>query len=109
MEQEKLPNGVASILLSILGILCCCILGSGILAAGIGFYLANKSEKLYQSNPEGYSNYGQIKTAKIIAIVAIVLNILMIIRFVYVLSTVGWDEMMEQSREIQRQWGLPTE
>ena len=109
MEQEKLPNGVASIVLSIVGILCCCILGSGILPAGIAYYLVSKSEKLYKSNPDGYDNYSQIKTAKIIAIVALVLNALMIIRAIYVISTVGWDEMIEQSREMQRQWGLPTE
>lgn len=106
MEQQKLPNGVASIILSILGILCCCLLGSGILPAGIAFFLANKSEKLHKENPEMYDNYSQIKTAKIIAIVAIVINALMIIRTIYVISTVGWDEMMEQSRQIQEQMGM---
>lgn len=106
MEKQKLPNAVASIVLGILGFLCCCILGSGIVPAGIAFFLAKKSEKLNAENPELYDNYSQIKTAKIIAIIAIALNVLMIIRTIYVISTVGWDEMIEQSKQMQEQWGM---
>lgn len=106
MEQQKLPNAVPSIILSILGILCCCIFGAGIIPAGIAFYLTRKSESLHLENPDMYDNYSQIKTAKIIAIVAIVINVVMIIRSIYVIYTVGWDEIMERSREMQEQMGM---
>jgi len=108
MEKQKLPNGVAALLLGIFGFVCCCIYGAGTIPAGIGFYLARKSEKLYLENPDDYDNYSQIKAAKIVAIVAFIINILFIARVAYVIYTVGWDEIMEQSREMMEQWGLPT-
>ena len=106
MEQQKLPNGVLSIVLGILGFLCCCFAGLGIIPSAIAFFLMRKSENLYKENPEAYDNYNQIKTAKIIALVALILNILMVIRFIYVISTGGWEESMEKSRELMEQWGM---
>ena len=37
-----------------------------------------------------------MNTARIIAIVAVVLNVLIIIRVVYVIATIGWDEMYDE-------------
>ena len=77
MEQQKLPNVTIVIVLSIIGFLCCCIAGiSGILFGGIGLILALKDEKLYNTNPEGYSNFSQLKTAKILAIIALAMGVL---------------------------------
>ena len=108
MEKQQLPNGVAAILLGIFGFVCCCLFGAGLIPSTIGFFLARKSEKIYQDNPDEYGNYSQIKTAKIIALIAMIINILFIIRFIYIVSTVGWDEMWEQARQMQEQMGLPT-
>lgn len=106
MEQQKLPNATVIIVLGILGYVCCCFAGIGIIPAGIAFYLALKSEKMYKENPEMYDNYNQIKTGKIVALVALILSALMIVRFIYVLSTNDWDAMIEQSREMMEQWGI---
>jgi hypothetical protein len=58
MEQQKLPNVTMVIVLSIIGLLCCCFAGlPGVLFGGIGLMLALKDEKLYKANPEDYSNY----------------------------------------------------
>ena len=47
-----------------------------------------------------------MKTAKIIAMVVLIINILYLGYTIYRIATVGWDEMMEQSRELSEQWGF---
>lgn len=89
MEQKKLPNGIGSIILGIFGFLCCCTGIIGTIASGIGLSLALKSEKLYKASPDEYDNYGQIKTAKIINIIALVLSVLMIARWAYIIINAG--------------------
>lgn len=106
MEQQKLPNGILIIVLGIFGYLCCCFAGLGVIPSAIAFYLATKSEKLYKENPELYDNYSQIKTGKIVALIALILSLLMVVRFVYVLTTSDWDVLMEQQQEIMEQWGI---
>ncbi len=106
MEQQKLPNATIIIILGVLGYLCCCFAGFGIIPAGIAFFLAMKSEKIYAEDPDLYDNMSQIKTGKIVALVALILSSLMLIRFIYVLSTGDWDSIMEQSREMMEQYGI---
>ncbi|APQ18399.1 CCC motif membrane protein [Maribacter hydrothermalis] len=106
MEQQKLPNATLILVLGIAGYLCCCFAGIGIIPAGIAFYLATKSEKIYKVNPESYDNYQQIKTGKIVSLIALILSALMLIRFVYVITTSDWDMLMEQQQEIMEQWGI---
>ena len=97
MEQKRL-NPTVNYILSILGILCCCIIGSGIIPSAIAFFMANNDLKKVSEKPEEYdeSSVKNMKTAKIIAIVAIVLNLLMIVRVIYVIATVGWDNMYDE-------------
>ncbi|AIY13560.1 MULTISPECIES: CCC motif membrane protein [Cellulophaga] len=103
MEQQKLPNATMIIVLSIFGYLCCCLAGIGIIPSGIAFFMANKSQKIYEESPELYDNYGTIKTGKIVAIIALVLNVLMVIRWIYVIATGGFDTIQEQYDEMMRQ------
>jgi hypothetical protein len=106
MEQQKLPNATLILVLGIVAYLCCCFAGIGIIPAGVAFYLATKSEKIYKENPEAYDNYQQIKTGKIVSLIALILCALMVIRFIYVITTSDWDLLMEQQQEIMEQWGL---
>jgi len=100
-ERRNLPNAVLIIVLGIFGYLCCCVLGAGIIPAGIAFFLARQSENEYKENPDQYLNYDQIKTGKIVALIALILNVLMIIRVVYVLTTGDWELMRD---EFMRGW-----
>lgn len=108
MEQQKLPNGTMIIVLGIFGYLCCCFAGLGIIPSAIAFFMAKKSEKMYAENPEAYDNAGQIKTGKIVALIAVILNVLMIVRWIYVVATGGvdtiqdtWKDAMEQIQNAQ--------
>ena len=105
MEQIKLPNATISIVLAILSILCCCLpygLGSLVLG-GIALFLIKKDTKLYTENPESYSNYSQLKTAKIIAIIGIVIGVILLLLSIY-MSVTGQDQVFEEYlQEMQRQ------
>ncbi|HMB63098.1 MAG TPA: CCC motif membrane protein [Eudoraea sp.] len=107
MEQRKLPNVTIAIVLAILSYLCCCIGGiPGAIIAVIAFFLVRKDEGLYRTNPELYSNYSQLKTAKILAIIGIVLGLVWFLWTFYQIQQMGgWEEYMEQVREMSEQWG----
>ena len=110
MEQQKLPNATISIVLGIVSFIgCCCTSGfGGLLLSGIALFLAKKDEKTYAENPELYSNFGQIKTAKVIAIIGLVLSLIIAAVYLYLLLTGKIDdiqgkyiEMFEQIKQNQ--------
>ena len=108
MEQQKLPNVTIAIVLSILGFLCCCIGGiPAILFGGIALFLIKGSENKYKADPELYSNYSQVKTAKIIAIIVLILGVLYLALSIYQIQEAGgWDAHMERTREMMEQFGI---
>ena len=103
MEKQKL-NTTLIYILSIVGFICCCILGVGIIPSGIAFFLSNKQLKEAYADPENYENIEAMKTAKIVALIVLIINVLIVIRVVYVFSTVGYDGFMEQYNEALEQW-----
>ncbi len=108
MEQQKLPNVTIAIVLAILSCICCCVGGlPGIILGGIALFLTKKDENLYRENPEGYSNYGPLKTARILAIIGIALGLIYIAMFIYnIMQFGGWDGYMEYVKESMEQWGF---
>ena len=106
MEQQKLPNVTLALVLAIVSFLCCCFAGlPGAILSGVAFLLLKKDEKTYSANPEGYSNYSQLKTAKIMAIVGIVIGLLYFLLSVYNIYQIGgWDAYMEKVQEMTEQW-----
>ncbi|WP_276391311.1 CCC motif membrane protein [Eudoraea chungangensis] len=106
MEQEKLPNITLAIVLSILSYICCCFGGlPGALLAGVGYFLVRKDENKYIENPEGYSNYSQLKTAKVLAIIGIVIGLLYFAIATYnIYKMGGWEAYMEQVRIMSEQF-----
>lgn len=112
MEQQKLPNTTIALVLAILSFIgCCCGAGiGGIIFSGIALFLVNKDTKLYAENPEMYSNYGQLKTAKIIAIIGLVLAIITIVILIVQITAVGgWDAYMQQQKDVWEQIGVEIE
>ncbi|MGB5315033.1 MAG: CCC motif membrane protein [Robiginitalea sp.] len=106
MEQQKLPNVTLALVLAILSFLCCCIGGiPGALVAGIAFFILRNDEKTYMANPELYSNYSQLKTAKTIAIIGMVIGVLYAAYVAYsIMSMGGWDAYMEEVQRMSEQW-----
>jgi uncharacterized membrane protein len=106
MEQQKLPNVTLGLVLAIVSFLCCCFAGiPGALVAAVAFFILRKDEKKYMENPEIYSNYSQLKTAKIVAIVGMVIGVLYFLLSIYnIYQMGGWEAYLEQVQEISEQW-----
>ena len=109
MEQQKLPNATIALVLGILSfIACCCSMGiGGFLFSGIALFLVNKDTQLYAENPELYDNFSQVKTAKVIAIIGLVLAAIALIISIYqIMAAGGWDAYVEQQMQIWEQMGV---
>ena len=102
MEKQKLPNATISLILGILAFIgCCCTSGfGGLVLSGIALFLAKKDEKTYAENPDLYMNYSQVRTAKIIAIIGLVLSLIIIAIYLYMISTGQYDDFMENYKEM---------
>ncbi|MFD1163037.1 MULTISPECIES: CCC motif membrane protein [Hwangdonia] len=104
MEQQKL-NPTIVYVLAILGLLCCCFGGLGFILAGIAFFIAHSKLNAVKLNPENFepASIKAMNTAKIVALVILIINILYLVMTIYRISTVGWDELMQQSQDMLEQ------
>ena len=104
MEKRQLPNGTVVLILGILSILTCCCWGIFGLALGIiALVLAKKDLALYAENPELYSNYNNINTGRILAIIGIVLSSIMLLVTIYSKAVIGDEAMMKMQKEMLEQ------
>lgn len=105
MENQKLNPAIVYVL-AILGLLCCCFGGLGFILALIAFVIANSKLNAAKANPENYdqASVKAMNTAKVLALVVLVINIAYLVMTIYRISTVGWDEILEQSRQLMEQY-----
>lgn len=105
MEQQKLNPAIVYVL-AIIGLLCCCFGGLGVLLAGPAFFIAQNGLKKASLNPDDYDQ-GSVKamnTAKIVALIILIINVVYLLATIYRIYTVGWDELMQQSQEMMDQF-----
>ncbi len=98
--MQKL-NTTAVYILSILGFVLCCA-GLGWIPALIGLVIANSGLKKYNAEPDLYENGKAMKSAKTVAIIALVISALIFIGYVFfILSFDGecdfWYWYIEQA------------
>lgn len=104
MENQKLPNANAVLILGILSILTCCCWGIvGVILGIVALVLAKKDTALYNENPTWYSNYSNLNTGRILAIIGLVLSAIYAIWTIYSLIFIGQAGMMEMQQEWLRQ------
>ncbi|ARN79325.1 hypothetical protein BST97_02025 [Nonlabens spongiae] len=72
--MQKL-NTTAVYILSVVGILCCCI-GLGTIAAIIALIIAINQLKKYEADPSLYSNGKAMKNAKVVAIISLIISVI---------------------------------
>ena len=108
--QQKLPNATAVLVLGIVSIVTCCCYGIlGIVTGIVALVLAKKDTALYSSNPSVYTNYSQIKSGKVLAIIGIILSVLYLVYMVWIISYFGFEAiqnpelLQERLREMMRQ------
>ncbi len=107
MKQNKIPHTKTALILGILSYIgCCCLTGfSGLILSGVGLYLVKKGEEAFELNPEVYDNYKELKTAKIVVIVAMVLSFISAALYL-IFKAMGIDEhsvqaLMEEMQNMQ--------
>jgi hypothetical protein len=94
MENQKLPNATAVLILGILSILTCCCYGIlGVILGSVALYLYNSDAKLYSENPNAYVNFQNLKIGRVLAIIGLVLSVLMILLMVWLVSIVGFENL----------------
>jgi hypothetical protein len=106
MENQKLPNATAVLILGIFSILTCCCYGIiSIILGVVGLVLANKDTKLYAENPSQYTNYNNLKIGRILSIIGIVLGAIYLIYVVVLFSTLGMEGIEQMQQEFIRRYG----
>lgn len=110
MEQQKLPNSSAVLVLGILSIIGCCCYGVlGLILGIVALVLAKKATEVHNQNPDEYTGINNVKTGKTLAIIGIILSILYLLMTVYAISVFGWETLQdpellqERMRELQGQ------
>ena len=106
--MQKL-NTTLVYVLAIFGFTCCCCYGIGVVPAAIGFFIAHKSVKQWQANPDAYSNGPAMKTAKTVALVALILSGLAAAYVAYGYATKTDEQREKESIQFMRDFGFPDE
>ncbi|EGV43937.1 hypothetical protein BZARG_2352 [Bizionia argentinensis JUB59] len=105
MEKQRL-NPTLVYVLAIIGLLCCCIPGFGVILAGIAFFIAFNQIKKAQLNPEEYDlkSVNAMNTAKTLALVILIINVLILVWSIYqIYSMGGWEAYWGQFEEAFKQ------
>lgn len=90
--------------LSILGLMCCCFGGLGFMFSGPAYLIAYNKLKNAQQNPEDYEgNFNTMETAKTIALVVLMINVLYFAWTIYSLATGDWNEIQQQWLELMKE------
>mgnify|MGYP001028607056 FL=1 len=99
--MKKQLNTTLVYVLSILGLLCCCVSGLGLLLSGPAYIIARNKVKGYEQNPDDYEgNINAMNSAKTVALIIVIINALYLIYTLYLLLTVGYDEIYSKWDEI---------
>ncbi|MEB8329636.1 CCC motif membrane protein [Flavobacteriaceae bacterium KMM 6897] len=90
MYREPLPgasNAMAMGIISIITPFVCC--GPfGIIFSIIGLVSAGKAEKLYYDNPESYSGFENVKTAKILSYIGLGISLVFVLAVILFFGTI---------------------
>lgn len=106
MENQKLPNATAVLILGIFSILTCCCYGIfSIILGVVALVLANKDIKLYAENPSVFTNYNNLKIGKILSIIGISLGVIYLIYVIVLFTTLGMEGIEQMQQEMIRRYG----
>jgi hypothetical protein len=95
MENNKLPNATAVLVLGIFSIVCCCCWGLGLIPGVIALILAAKDMKEYRQNPDLYSNYSNLNIGKVLSIIGVSLSGIVLVIFITINILYTEEEIQE--------------
>ena len=105
MEQRELPNSTLILVFGILSIVGCCCYGVvGLVFGIIALVMSKKAIETYNSEPELYRGYNNVKTGRILAIIGIVLCAVSILASIAAIVYYGgWEAYNEAVQEWARE------
>ncbi|MGD9992050.1 MAG: CCC motif membrane protein [Salinivirgaceae bacterium] len=94
-NQMQLPNATGVLVMGILSIVCFCCLAAGVIGITLGILalvLGNKAIKMYQENPQLYTeaSFKNAKAGKVCGIIGLSIGSIWLIGVLIYLSIVGW-------------------
>ena len=103
--MKKQLNTTLIYVLSITGLFCCCFGGLGFILSGIAFQMANNKIKDATQNPDDYEerNFYAMNTAKITALVILIINLLYLAYNIFMYSTGGFDDIFLEFQEAMKE------
>ena len=102
--MKKSLNTSLIYILSIFGLLCCCLGGLGIFLSGPAVLIANKKVKDAQLNPDEYEgNLNAMETAKTVSLVIFIINSLYLLYTIYIIATGDFSELREEWEKAMQQ------
>ncbi|WP_034895046.1 CCC motif membrane protein [Gillisia sp. Hel_I_29] len=107
LQKQELPNSTLILIMGILSIVGCCCYGAvGLIFGIVAIILSKKSIEIYQSNPELYLGYQNVKTGRILGIIGIVLSAIVVLSWLVALIFFGGMEgIYHMQDEVIRQYG----
>ena len=107
LQKQELPNSTLILIMGILSIVGCCCYGAvGLIFGIVAVILSKKSIEIYQSNPELYLGYQNVKTGRVLGIIGIVLSAIVVLSWLVALIFFGGMEGIYHMRdEVIRQYG----
>lgn len=98
--MKKQLNTTLIYVLSVLSFPFCCCAGLGVFLALPAFIIANNKVKDAMLNPDDYEgDFDAMKTARTVALIALIINGLYFLYNVYFFATTDWDVIMEQYQQ----------
>lgn len=102
--MKKQLNTTLTYVLSIIGLLCCCFSGLGFLLSGPAFLIARNKIKNATQNPDEFDgNFKAMNTAKIVALIILIINLLYFAYNVYLYSSGGFDDVFVKFQEAMKE------
>ncbi|MFD2561141.1 CCC motif membrane protein [Aquimarina rubra] len=100
-NKQQLPNATIILIFGIVSIVTCFCYGIlGLIFGIVALVLSKKAIELYNTNPELYTGYENVKAGKICAIIGIVLSSLYLLFIIGYLVLIGtmmpWGEILNQ-------------
>lgn len=97
MENQKLPNATAVLVLGILSVLTCWCYGIiGIVLSIVALFLAKKDITLYKETPEKFNNYSNLNTGRVLAIIGLILSVITIVSLIWIINIIGMDALQDE-------------
>ncbi|MBK87122.1 MAG: hypothetical protein CMC86_08030 [Flavobacteriaceae bacterium] len=107
--MKKSLNTTLVYVLSILGLLCCCVGGLGLFLSGPAYLIANKKIKNAEENPDNYEgSVSAMSTAKTVALVILIINVIYLFYTIYVVTTGDFSEFQKEFEKAMEEMNQST-